>query len=248
MNDPVTAGVSEPSAKPRSPPSTLLVEARDLHKSYCIGRRTLEVLRGLSLRVAVCEFLALRGASGAGKTTLLHLLGGLDGPNQGEILFAGQNLASMSNLALSRWRNRKVGFIFQAYHLLPELDALENVSLPARLARVSVEQAERGARDLLERVGLGARLEHKPYELSGGEQQRVAIARALMNSPELLLADEPTGNLDSHTGEEIIELLCALRVERQITLLIATHDAIVAGRAPRVLELVDGQITEGTVR
>jgi ABC-type lipoprotein export system ATPase subunit len=235
------AKVPAPAVGADSPPS-LLLEARDLHKSYSMGRRTLEVLRGVSVGVARGELLALRGASGAGKSTLLHLLGGLDTPNQGEIFFGGSNLARFSNLSLSRWRNQRVGFIFQAYHLLPELDALENVCLPARLARVAVEAAEKRGRDLLNRVGLGERMEHKPYELSGGEQQRVAIARAMINEPELLLADEPTGNLDSHTGEEIIELLCSLRAERQTTLIIATHDAKVAARAPRVLELVDGLI------
>jgi lipoprotein-releasing system ATP-binding protein len=224
------------------PAGPLLLEARGLHKSYTMGRRTLEVLRGVSLGVMRGEFLALRGASGAGKSTLLHLLGGLDSPNDGQIFSGGTDLASLSNLALSRWRNGKVGFVFQAYHLLPELDALENVCLPARLARVAAETAEERGRDLLKRVGLGERMEHKPYELSGGEQQRVAIARAMINSPELLLADEPTGNLDSHTGEEIIELLCALRAERNTTLVIATHDAKVAARAPRALELVDGLI------
>jgi predicted ABC-type transport system involved in lysophospholipase L1 biosynthesis ATPase subunit len=221
-------------------PAPPLLQARDLHKSYSLGRRTLEVLRGVSLNVARGEFLALRGASGAGKSTLLHLLGGLDAPNQGTISFAGTNLAGLSGFALARWRNQKVGFIFQAYHLLPELDALENVCLPARLARIAAETAEVRGRGLLNRVGLGGRMEHKPYELSGGEQQRVAIARALINSPELLLADEPTGNLDSRTGEEIIELLCTLRAERQTTLIIATHDARIAARAPRGLELLDG--------
>jgi ABC-type lipoprotein export system ATPase subunit len=219
-----------------------LVEARNVHKSYNLGRRNLQVLRGVDLSVARGEFLALRGASGAGKSTLLHLLGGLDAPDQGDIRFGGQGLAGWSNLARARWRNQKVGFVFQAYHLLPELDALENVCLPARLGRVPPVTAEARGRDLLNRVGLRERMEHKPYELSGGEQQRVAIARALINSPELVLADEPTGNLDSHTGEEIIELLSALRAEQQTTLLIATHDANVAMRAPRVLELVDGQI------
>lgn len=223
-----------------------LIEARDVHKSYNIGRRTLEVLRGVSVHVERGEFLALRGASGAGKSTLLHLLGGLDTPNQGDILFGGTKLVSLSNLALSRWRNQKVGFIFQAYHLLPELDALENVCLPARMARVDVDTAAKRGRELLQRVGLGERIDHKAYELSGGEQQRVAIARALINSPELLLADEPTGNLDSHTGEGIIELLCSLRTERQTTLVIATHDAKVAARAPRVLELADGVVCSGT--
>jgi ABC-type lipoprotein export system ATPase subunit len=221
-----------------------LLQARNIHKSYLIGRRQLDVLRGVSLSVTRGELLALRGASGAGKSTLLHLLGGLDTPNQGEIHFGGANLAGLSGLALARWRNQKVGFIFQAYHLLPELDALENICLPARMARMNAADAEARGRDLLQRVGLAERSEHKAFELSGGEQQRVAIARALINSPELILADEPTGNLDSHTGEEIIELLCALRAERQTTLLIATHDAKVAARAPRVLELVDGQIGE----
>jgi lipoprotein-releasing system ATP-binding protein len=219
-----------------------MLDARDLHKQYELGQRSLEVLRGVSLAIARGEFLALRGASGAGKSTLLHLLGGLDVPNAGEIWFDGKNLASLSNRALAQLRNLKVGFIFQAYHLLPELDALENVCLPARMARTPAAAAESRGRDLLARVGLKDRVEHRPNELSGGEQQRVAIARALINSPELILADEPTGNLDSHTGEEIIELLCSLRAERQTTLVIATHDAKVAARAPKVVELVDGQI------
>jgi lipoprotein-releasing system ATP-binding protein len=219
-----------------------LLIARDVHKSYTMGKRILEVLRGVSLTIGQSEFLALRGASGAGKSTLLHLLGGLDSPNSGEIVFAGQKLTNLNGASRSRWRNQKVGFIFQAYHLLPELDALENVCLPARLARVAPGDAEARGRDLLARVGLAQRLEHKPFELSGGEQQRVAIARALVNSPELILADEPTGNLDSHTGDEIMELLLALRGERQTTLIIATHDAKIAERAPKVFELVDGQL------
>jgi lipoprotein-releasing system ATP-binding protein len=218
------------------------LSARALTKSYPMGRRTLEVLRGVNLDVARGEFLALRGASGAGKSTLLHLLGGLDTPNAGEIWFGGENLARLAESGQTRLRNRHVGFIFQAYHLLPELDALENVCLPARIARMDAAQAEARGRELLARVGLAERVEHKPYELSGGEQQRVAIARALINEPELILADEPTGNLDSHTGDEIIELLCGLRAERQATLIIATHDTDVAARAPKVVELVDGVI------
>src|SRR6185295_12236880 len=185
-----------------------------------------------------------RGASGAGKSTLLHLLGGLDSPTEGEVLFQGQNLSELSRRELAKMRNEHVGFIFQFYYLLPELDALENVCLPARMARISAGKAETRGRDLLARVGLKERMEHKPYELSGGEQQRVAIARAMINSPDLILADEPTGNLDSHTGGEIIDLLCALRAEKQTTLIIATHDAHVAARAPKVVELVDGQIVE----
>jgi ABC-type lipoprotein export system ATPase subunit len=240
MSEATPGLAAHPAPAPIS--SSALLEARDLHKSYSIGPRTLEVLRGVNISIARGEFLALRGASGAGKSTLLHLLGGLDSPNRGSIVFSGRDLASLSGLALSRWRNQKVGFVFQAYHLLPELDALENVCLPARMARVASGVAEARGRELLKRVGLGERLEHKPYELSGGEQQRVAIARALINAPELLLADEPTGNLDSHTGEEIIELLCVLRAESQTTLIIATHDARVAARAPRALELADGII------
>jgi ABC-type lipoprotein export system ATPase subunit len=185
---------------------------------------------------------ALRGASGAGKSTLLHLLGGLDTPNEGSIIFDGRLDLANPPASLSGWRNEQVGFIFQAYHLLPELDALENVCLPARIHRTGAAEAERRGRDLLGRVGLGDRLEHKPFELSGGEQQRVAIARALINGPGLILADEPTGNLDSHTGEGIIDLLCQLRDEHSATLLIATHDAKVAARTPRVIELEDGVI------
>jgi ABC-type lipoprotein export system ATPase subunit len=225
--------------------SEVLLSARNVSKSYTMGKRALEVLRNVSLDVARGEFIALRGASGAGKSTLLHLFGGLDVPNGGEIWFAGKNLASASEAQLTRLRNARVGFIFQAYHLLPELDALENVCVPARLARVSSGVAEKRGRDLLARVGLSARTEHKPYELSGGEQQRVAIARALMNEPELILADEPTGNLDSHTGQEIVDLLVALRAEKNTTLIIATHDATVAARAPKVIQLTDGEIVVG---
>ena len=219
-----------------------LLSARGLSKSYTMGRRTLEVLRGVNLDVARGEFLALRGASGAGKSTLLHLIGGLDSPNAGKISFNGQNLAAFSESELTHFRNRRVGFVFQAYHLLPELTALENVCLPARVARISAATAEKRGRELLSRVGLQERTDHKPFELSGGEQQRVAIARALINEPELLLADEPTGNLDSHTGGEIIELLKSLRGEKHMTLAIATHDAKVAEHAERMVQLVDGQI------
>ena len=209
--------------------SETLLCARALTKTYTMGKRSLEVLRG---------------ASGAGKSTLLHLIGGLDLPNAGEILFDGQNLVMFSERKLTEFRNRRVGFIFQAYHLLPELTALENVCLPARMARVASAKVELRGRELLARVGLKDRLDHKPSELSGGEQQRVAIARALINEPELVLADEPTGNLDSKTGGEIIELLKSLRIEKNTTLVIATHDAKVAANAERVIELVDGRIAD----
>jgi ABC-type lipoprotein export system ATPase subunit len=222
-----------------------LLSARSLHKTYTLGKRNLEVLRGVSLELDRGDFVALRGASGAGKSTLLHLLGGLDTPSSGEVILGGRNIADLTRAELAKLRNRQVGYIFQAYYLLPELDALENVCLPARMARKPADAAAARGRELLERVGLKERVEHKPYELSGGEQQRVAIARALINEPELILADEPTGNLDSHTGEDIITLLVNLRTEQKTALVMATHDAKVAARAPRVIELVDGQIQGG---
>jgi ABC-type lipoprotein export system ATPase subunit len=218
------------------------LSAKNAGKTYMLGKRELEVLRGINLEVNRGDFLALRGASGAGKSTLLHLLGGLDFPDPGEIQSRGRNLRNLSRRDLARWRNREVGFIFQAYYLLPELDALENVCLPARMMRTPPAEAASRGRELLTRVGLKERMEHKPYELSGGEQQRVAIARALVNQPDLILADEPTGNLDSHTGQEIIDLLCSLREERQMTLVMATHDLNVAARAEKTIHLVDGQI------
>ncbi|HYG21915.1 MAG TPA: ABC transporter ATP-binding protein [Verrucomicrobiae bacterium] len=219
-----------------------LVSAQGVSKTYSLGRRSLTVLRDLSISVARGEFVALRGASGAGKSTLLHLLGGLDTPDTGEIWFGGQNLARFAPAKLAELRRTRVGFVFQAFHLMPELDALENVCLPARIARVPADKARARGRQLLEQVGLKDRVEHRPNELSGGERQRVAIARALINEPDLILADEPTGNLDSHTGNEIINLLCSLVSERKTTLVIATHDASVAARAPKVVHLVDGQI------
>jgi len=220
----------------------LLLSARGLTKTYVMGKRSLEVLRGVDVDIARGDFLALRGASGAGKSTLLHLIGGLDTPNSGEIIFNGQSFNDFSESKLTSFRNRSVGFVFQSYHLLPELTALENVCLTARIARIPADVAKTRATELLARVGLKDRLDHKPSELSGGEQQRVAIARALINEPVLLLADEPTGNLDSRTGGEIMELLQSLRTEKQTTLIIATHDAKVAALAPRVIELVDGRI------
>jgi ABC-type lipoprotein export system ATPase subunit len=227
------------------PKTEPLLRARGVGKTYFIGKRPLEVLRNVSVTVSRGEYVALRGASGAGKSTLLHCLGGLDTPTAGEIWFDGRNLTAFSAAELSQFRNRRIGFVFQAYHLLPELDALENVCLPARMSRMNPAQAEARGRELLKRVGLGERVDHRPNELSGGEQQRVAIARALVNEPDLILADEPTGNLDSRAGEEIIELLCALRAERRTTLIIATHATQVAARAPRVIELVDGQVRGG---
>lgn len=221
-----------------------ILRADEVRRAFAMGTRKLEVLRGVSLSIEAGEFVALKGASGAGKSTLLHLLGGLDSPDGGEVRFRGRNVGRFSKRDLNRFRNRNVGFVFQAYHLLPDLDALENVCLPSRMARESSGKVAARAKDLLARVGLAERMEHRPTELSGGERQRVAIARALMNNPDLILADEPTGNLDSHTGEEIIALLAELRAERKVTLVIATHDSKVADAAPRIVELVDGVVAD----
>ena len=219
-----------------------ILSARGLKKTYVMGKRSLEVLRGVDLVMESGDFVALCGASGTGKSTLLHLIGGLDSPNAGEIVFDGLNVTRLSDRALTDFRNRRVGFVFQAYHLLPELTALENVCLPARIARRPLAATVKRAAELLERVGLQDRLDHQPTELSGGEQQRVAIARALINEPALLLADEPTGNLDSRTGADILALLQSLRADGKTTLVIATHDTKVAANAPRVIHLVDGMI------
>jgi len=195
--------------------------------------------------VARGDFLALRGASGAGKSTLLHLLGGLDVPDAGEISFAGKNLANLSAAKLAAFRNFKVGFVFQAYHLLPELTALENVCLPARIARVSVADAAKRGRELLARVGLGERVEHRPNELSGGEQQRVAIARALANKPKLLLADEPTGNLDPKTAAGVFDALIKIVRAEGVAGLVATHNLDLAVKMDRVLLLHEGRLVDG---
>ena len=221
-----------------------LLAASDVQKSFRIGRTSLQVLRGVDVSVSTGEFVALCGASGSGKTTLLHLLGGLDEPDLGSIRVGEKDLARMSRQSVASFRNEEIGFVFQAYHLLPELDALENVALPARMARRPVIATETRAKGLLTRVGLSERMEHWPNELSGGEQQRVAIARALINNPRLVLADEPTGNLDSATGEEIIALLADLHREQEVTLIVATHDEKVAAHAERVLRLADGRIVD----
>jgi ABC-type lipoprotein export system ATPase subunit len=221
-----------------------LLRAVDLHKRYSLGRRDLDVLQGVSLTLNPGEFIALRGASGAGKSTLLHLLGGLDTPSQGEIWLRGESLAGQSASARARARNESIGFIFQAYHLLPELDAVENVCLPARLGRRPARATEVRARELLTRVGLGERLEHKPYELSGGEQQRVAIARALITAPAVILADEPTGNLDTATGASILALLSEVAHEegRRRLVVMVTHNPDAAAATDRVITLQDGRL------
>jgi predicted ABC-type transport system involved in lysophospholipase L1 biosynthesis ATPase subunit len=221
-----------------------ILQAQGLRKTYSLGASTLEVLKGIDVSIRRGEALTIVGASGAGKSTLLHLLGGLDTPNEGKVCLDGESLFDLSTAQRCALRNEKLGFIFQAYHLLPELSALENVVLPARMsrARKANGSAEHRAKELLKKVGLGERLEHRPVELSGGEQQRVAIARALVNHPCLLFADEPTGNLDSKTGETVMELLMQLRRDQNLTLVIVTHDEHVARFGERKLVMADGRI------
>lgn len=229
---------------PKPDTSHPLIRVSQLTKSYRMGEREIPVLKGISLELQRGQFVLLRGASGAGKSTLLHLIAGLDQPNTGSIEFDGKAIHQMSGRRLARLRNLNFGLVFQAYHLFPELDAIENVCLPGRIARQSAAKvAERAAR-LLDRVGLGSRIHHRPAELSGGEQQRVAIARALINEPECLLADEPTGNLDTRTGSEIIDLLEEIQKETGALLLVATHDERMVDRVPETLELVDGEFVQ----
>jgi predicted ABC-type transport system involved in lysophospholipase L1 biosynthesis ATPase subunit len=211
--------------------------AHELRRSFQIGRRRIEVLRGVSLEVQHGEAIFLCGASGAGKTTLLYTLAGLERPESGEVEFEGQKLYRNGESALARLRNEKMGFVFQGYFLLPELTALENVMLPGMIGRHPGKEA---CAQSLSAVGLGDRLHHLPPELSGGEQQRVAIARALTNDPDIIFADEPTGNLDSRTGDAIMDLLLGLAQERNKTLVVVTHDNNLAQRGDRTLRIVDG--------
>lgn len=213
--------------------------AHDLFQSFQMGARRIEVLRGISLEVGRGEVVFICGASGAGKTTLMYTLAGLERPESGTVEFEGRNLYNGSSAAQARFRNEKMGFVFQGYFLLPELTALENVALPIRIGRRSASQS---AEESLHAVGLADRLHHLPPELSGGEQQRVAIARALTNDPEIIFADEPTGNLDSKTGDVIVDLLLNLARERKKTLLVVTHDARLAARGDRTLQIADGTL------
>jgi lipoprotein-releasing system ATP-binding protein len=228
-----------------------MIHTENLHKTYRLGRVDVPVLRGISLDVRQGEWLGILGASGSGKSTLLHLLGGLDRPDRGSgkkssILFSGRSLQEMSSRELDRFRATKVGFVFQFYHLLPELTVLENVTIAGMVkdGRFGYKRrdAETRAKTLLEAFGLSHRLKHRSAELSGGERQRVAIARALMNGPEVLLADEPTGNLDRSTGEKILDAVAAIRSQTDQTIVMVTHDVEVARRADRTIRLEDGHI------
>ncbi len=220
----------------------LLLALRDVHKSYEHDGQTIEVLKGVNLEVRSGESIAVIGASGVGKTTLLNIMGSLDTPTRGKVEFMAQDLYSMDEDSICRFRNQNIGFVFQFHHLLPELTALENVMMPALIHRIPKSRAEGMARSILERVAMGHRLQHRPGELSGGEQQRVAIARALVMSPKLLLADEPTGNLDWATGESVARLLVELNKEDETTLVVATHNMKLASMMSREVEIVEGNV------
>ncbi len=219
-----------------------MLEATNLHKTYTLPHKRVEVLRGASLRVGEGERVAVVGRSGAGKSTLLHVLGGLDRPETGEVSVAGQSLYTSSARVRTAVRAAQIGFVFQSYHLLPEMDVTENVMLPAMTGVLKIPRSEmrRRALELLEQVGLADRATHMPLELSGGEQQRVALARALVNEPALILADEPTGNLDRSTGGQIMELLFGLSRTRGLALVMVTHSPETAALCDRVVELTEG--------
>ena len=224
-----------------------ILEVENVHKTYRMGATQVKVLKGVDLVVREGEFVAVVGASGSGKSTLLHITGALDRPDRGTVWFDGRDLSRMRGRELNRFRNETVGFVFQFYHLLDELTVLENVFLPAMVSRsvvgwlISRKAARNRATELLEQLGLRDRSRHKPYQLSGGERQRVAIGRALMNQPRLLLADEPTGNLDSATGNGILDVFGQLHRAGQ-TIVMVTHDDRIAHRAQRVITLADGRI------
>ncbi len=237
-----------PEALADSVAQTARMESVALYKSYRKGRVTIPVLRGVDMQVRAGEFLAIIGQSGSGKSTLLHLLGTLDAPDQGEVRYNGQRIDNLSTAKRDQLRNRQIGMIFQFYHLLPEFSALENVLSPLMIASGAIGYYRRRrehmarAKELLDLVGLGRRLKHKPRELSGGEMQRAAIARALVAGPDVLLADEPTGNLDRSTGQEILKILRTLNRQQGLTIVMVTHDLAIAEQADRVVRLVEGQV------
>jgi putative ABC transport system ATP-binding protein len=223
--------------------SSFAVDATELTRVLPLGAEQVPVLNGVSLQIAPGEWVALTGPSGSGKSTLLGILAGLDTPTGGRICIDGVDITGMDERDLARIRNQKIGIVFQAFNLIPTLTAQENVEVPLYV-RAAHRQAPAQAREMLERVGLGARRGHRPHQLSGGEQQRVAIARALITEPALLLADEPTGNLDSATGAQVLDLFARLRADLGVTLIMATHDPAIAARAGRELHIVDGRLTD----
>ncbi|MGL4752947.1 MAG: lipoprotein-releasing ABC transporter ATP-binding protein LolD [Aeromonadaceae bacterium] len=223
---------------------TLLLSCQGLTKTYREGKLETPVLRGVDLELAPGEMLAVVGSSGSGKSTLLHLLGALDNPSSGQVLFNGEDIHQWSSRQQAVFRNRELGFVYQFHHLLGEFTALENAAMPLLIAGEAVKSASAKAAAMLERVGLGHRLDHKPSELSGGERQRVAIARALVNGPKLVLADEPTGNLDHKSADSIYALMCELNADLGTAFVVVTHDRALAARLHRRISLVDGLVVE----
>ncbi|NOX21189.1 MAG: ABC transporter ATP-binding protein [Nitrospirae bacterium] len=221
-----------------------LIRVEGLKKSYITEAGDLEVLKGIDLQIWPGEMVSIVGASGVGKSTLLHILGTLDRPTTGNVFFNEIDVFSLNDQELAQFRNKSIGFVFQFHHLLPEFTALENVMMPAIIGGLTHEEARVRAMDLLQQLGLSGRLEHRPGELSGGEQQRVAVARALVMNPEVVLADEPTGNLDTRTGNELFDLLKRLNSEKGITFLVVTHNEALASRCSRIIKMVDGRIED----
>jgi putative ABC transport system ATP-binding protein len=226
----------------------VLLQARGLRKRYRLGDVSIEALRGVDLEVARGEFVVVAGPSGSGKSSLLNLLGCLDLPDEGQVLFAGKDLASLSEAEKTETRRRQLGFVFQSFNLLPVLSAFENVEYPLWIDGVPRAERRRRAQEALAAVGLEDRLRHRPDQLSGGERQRVSLARALVHDPLAILADEPTANLDSHTAASIVDLLARMNAERGTTFLFATHDPAIVSRAPRTIRLRDGLVVEDTRR
>lgn len=231
-------------AEPVAPARSTLVQVIQMCKEFTLGSRVLRVLNNVNLTLLEGEMVTIIGASGAGKSTLLHCLGTLDLPTSGEVLFGNVDITRLPPPDLAQFRNRTIGFVFQFHHLLPEFDALENVMMPAMIARRPVSEARERAGEMLANVGLGDRLHHRPGELSGGEQQRVAIARALVMQPKLLLADEPTGNLDTRTSHEVHELLFRLNADHNLSMLVVTHNMELAQQMPRVVRMADGMVSD----
>ncbi|MFQ6065550.1 MAG: ABC transporter ATP-binding protein [Candidatus Bathyarchaeia archaeon] len=228
---------------------SVVIEIQNLKKRYRMGEVNVSALNGVDLRVEAGEFMSIMGPSGSGKTTLLNLIGALDRPTEGKVLVKGTDIATLDDNELAELRNREIGFVFQFFNLMARMTALKNVELPMAFAGVPQEEREKRATRLLENVGLGDRLDHRPTELSGGEQQRVAIARALVNRPSVVLCDEPTGNVDTETGKEIMEILRRLNKEQKQTFVIVTHDPLVAGSVDRIAHMQDGLIIrEETIR
>jgi len=222
-----------------------LIEVKELKKVFYTKAGALEVLKGINLKVNHSEMLAIVGASGVGKSTLLHILGTLDRPTEGQVLYDGKEIFSLTDEELSHFRNKKIGFVFQFHHLLSDFTALENVMMPLLVAGLNWDEAKQRAENLLQTLGIGGRLNHKPAELSGGEQQRVAVARALVVNPLVVLADEPTGNLDTSTGRALFQLLKDLNKRFKTTFIIVTHNEEIANQCDRVVKMVDGRLLGG---